>query len=63
MSPTSTNRSPRHRLTDVGDSDFGAVKQALYRHLAVTPCRIPHEVTSQQKGGRIPHEDTASFSY
>ncbi|MDE5740418.1 MAG: hypothetical protein K2H92_08950 [Bacteroidaceae bacterium] len=22
MSPTSTNRSPRHRLTDVGDSDL-----------------------------------------
>ncbi|MDE5738907.1 MAG: hypothetical protein K2H92_01150 [Bacteroidaceae bacterium] len=26
MSPTSTNRSPRHRLTDVGDSDLEAVK-------------------------------------
>ncbi|MDE5740469.1 MAG: hypothetical protein K2H92_09220 [Bacteroidaceae bacterium] len=26
MSPTSTNRSPRHRSTDVGDSDFYAVE-------------------------------------
>ncbi|MDE5998973.1 MAG: hypothetical protein K2H04_02715 [Bacteroidaceae bacterium] len=26
MSPTSTNRSPRHRPTDVGDSDLEAVE-------------------------------------
>ncbi|MDE5998913.1 MAG: hypothetical protein K2H04_02405 [Bacteroidaceae bacterium] len=28
MSPTSTNRSPRHRSTDVGDSDF-VVQEAV----------------------------------
>ncbi|MDE5740414.1 MAG: hypothetical protein K2H92_08930 [Bacteroidaceae bacterium] len=35
MSPTSTNRSPRHRPTDVGDSDFEGVNttdsQKAYR--------------------------------
>ncbi|MDE5738758.1 MAG: hypothetical protein K2H92_00375 [Bacteroidaceae bacterium] len=27
MSPTSTNRSPRRRSTDVGDSDFETVNE------------------------------------
>ncbi|MDE5739284.1 MAG: hypothetical protein K2H92_03110 [Bacteroidaceae bacterium] len=31
MSPTSTNRSPRHRLVEVGDSDLEAVKARLMR--------------------------------
>ncbi|MDE5998836.1 MAG: hypothetical protein K2H04_02005 [Bacteroidaceae bacterium] len=32
MSPTSTNRSPRHRLTEVPDSDFEAVKRLFVLH-------------------------------
>ena len=35
MSPTSTNRSPRLRPTDVGDSDLEAVK-AHYKQLCLT---------------------------
>ena len=31
MSPTSTNRSPRHRLVGVGDSDLEAVEARLMR--------------------------------
>ncbi|MDE5740538.1 MAG: hypothetical protein K2H92_09575 [Bacteroidaceae bacterium] len=46
MSPTSTNRSPRLRPTDVGDSDLEAVK-AHYKQLCLT-ARVSHSSEGQQ---------------
>ncbi|MDE6000593.1 MAG: hypothetical protein K2H04_11080 [Bacteroidaceae bacterium] len=39
MSPTSVNRSPRHRPTDVGDSDLEAVNA-----LHTQKCFVVHVV-------------------
>ncbi|MDE5999597.1 MAG: hypothetical protein K2H04_05965 [Bacteroidaceae bacterium] len=40
MSPTSTNRSPRHRLTDVGDSDLEV--QEKPRNICVSDYKSLH---------------------
>ncbi|MDE5740046.1 MAG: hypothetical protein K2H04_06150 [Bacteroidaceae bacterium] len=48
MSPTSVNRSPRHRPTDVGDSDLEAVK-AHY-----TQKRPTTDVSSSMRGRKGP---------
>ncbi|MDE5999371.1 MAG: hypothetical protein K2H04_04775 [Bacteroidaceae bacterium] len=44
MSPTSTNRSPRLRPTDVGDSDFSRDVDLFYRPTknALLPLAIEH---------------------
>ncbi|MDE6000266.1 MAG: hypothetical protein K2H04_09405 [Bacteroidaceae bacterium] len=42
MSPTSTNRSPRLRPTDVGDSDLGAVEPL---HMQDAFCGVWHALS------------------
>ncbi|MDE5738977.1 MAG: hypothetical protein K2H92_01510 [Bacteroidaceae bacterium] len=47
MSPTSTNRSPRCRLTDVGDSDLEAVKPRHKQKCLITV--VKHSSRDPQK--------------
>ncbi|MDE5998526.1 MAG: hypothetical protein K2H04_00375 [Bacteroidaceae bacterium] len=49
MSPTSASRSPRHRPTDVPDTDFEAVKPATPTNTMVSTLSIGNKKTSKKE--------------